>query len=85
MMQTETDSDCLSTSLDNQYTPVHIATPRKKGKGVKVAIQVDGVNGETISKISKTKIPLLKKWLQEKGVKVTGRKTKDELVKMTAE
>ena len=28
MVQTETD--CLSTSLDNQYTSVHIATPRKK-------------------------------------------------------
>ena len=35
--------------------------------------------------ITKTKVPLLKKWLQEKGVKVAGRKTKDELVKMAAE
>ena len=31
MMQTETD--CLSTSLDNQYTSVHSETPRKKVGG----------------------------------------------------
>ena len=35
--------------------------------------------------ISKVKAPLLKRWLQESGVKVTGRKTKEELVKMAAQ
>ena len=72
---------------------------------MKAAIQVDGVNGETMNKvrfyfvelsvytaedvgwpqISKVKAPLLKKWLQERGMKCSGRKTKEELVKMTAE
>ena len=37
------------------------------------------------TQISKVKVPLLKKWLQENGVKCSGRKTKDELVKMAAE
>lgn len=35
--------------------------------------------------ISKVKAPLLRRWLQENGVKCTSKKTKEDMVRMAAE